>query len=325
MKLLLIFLGVLASLTSVGPGGGSAPAAANPGGQDDRPFSLAILRRDGLVIPFAVFDDRWKTPWPDGMPSEMPISLTDVPRSWWGVDEPFARLDIWRDGERAGAVTLTGVTVTRPMCQPRVVLRSDFKPDAPIPPISERPHPKDGLLVGGGVPVGRIDSVQRGAPDWNRALVAMTQEFNRVETIAAGSFSSWRHPVKTDDRRLVPITIESLYRAPGETAEWTAYFVEAVRQYPATRADRGCGPLTYVHGWVLLGPDDKSWVRLSGRIAYCDRFGVRYMLPLGTVKAKNRMYWVFQFAGAESEWYEVARPLPGRLESHVSFNAGACL
>ena len=322
MKPYWVVLGLL--LASTGLDAPGSRVAAFTTQQNERPFSLAVLRRDGLVHPFAVFDDGWKTPWPDGIPPEMPIALTDVPRRWWGVDEPFERLDIWRDGQREGEVTITGLTVGRPMCQPRVLLRSDFKATAPVPPIFERPHPKDGLLVGGGVAVGRIETVQRGAPDWNRAQAAITSDFNRVETIAAGSFESWRHPVKPNDRKLVPITIESLYRAPGETPEWTSYFVEAVRQYPAGRGDRGCGPLTYVYGWVLLGPDNKSWVRLSARIAYCDRFGVRYMLPFGTIRAKNRLYWVFQFAGAESEWYEVVRPVPGRLESHVSFNAGNC-
>jgi hypothetical protein len=294
--------------------------------QQDRPFSVAVLRRDGLVIPFAVFDNGWKTPWPAGFPSEMPISLTDVPERWWGVDEPFERMDLWRDGKRAGDVTITGVTVTRAMmCQPRVVLRSNYKPTAEVPPPFERPHPKDGLLVGGGVPVQRIESVLRGAPDWNRTLVTITPEFNRSETRAAGGFSSWRHPLPADDRRLVPITIESLYRAPSEAPEWTSYFVEAVRQYPAGRRDKdNCGPLTYVYGWVMLGPDERSWVRLTAQIAYCDRFGVRYMLPFGTVTAKNRIYWIFQFAGAESEWYEITRPQPGRIESAASFHAGSC-
>jgi hypothetical protein len=303
---------------------GSHAATVTPF-QEERPFSLAVLRRDGQVIPFAVFDGRWKTPWPQGLPLELPISLTDVPKRWWGVDEPFERMDLWRDGQRVGEVTITGLSVSRPMCQPRVVLKSDHKPSAPVPPRFERPHPKDGLLVGGGVPVGRIEAVAPGTADWNATLVAITNEFNRVETTAAGRFSSWRHPVKADDRRLTPITIESLYRAPAETPQLTTLFVEAVRQYPAGKQDKdGCGPLTYVYGWVTLGPKEQSWVRLSAQIAYCDRFGVRYMFPFGTVKAKNRLYWVFQFAGAESEGYEVMRPLPGRLESHVSFAAGSC-
>ena len=325
LKPFCIRLALLVTLASAAMTAVHGSAAGSATAQEERPFSLAILRRDGLVIPFAVFDNRWKSPWPDRIPSEMPISLTDVPRSWWGVDEPFERMDLWREGQRAGEVTISGVTVSRPMCEPRVVLRSDYKPTAPVPPQFERPHPKDGLLVGGGVPIGRIESVSRDAPEWNRVLTAMTKDFNRVETIAAGGFSNWRHPVKTDDRRLVPIVIESLYRAPGESPEWMTYFVEAVRQYPAARQDKdGCGPLTYVYGWVMLGPGGNAWVRLSARVAYCDRFGVRYMFPLGTVKAKNRLYWIFQFAGAESEWYEITRPLPGRLESHVSYGAGAC-
>jgi hypothetical protein len=247
-----------------------------------------------------------------------------VPKRWWGVEEPFDRFVLWREGKREGEVTVTAPTITRPMCEPRVALRSDFKTTSTIPPASERPHPKEGLLVGGGVTVGRIESVERGT-EWNSVLVAMTPDFNRLETTAAGRYAAWRHPFSADDRRLTPITIESLYRAEGETPEWTPYFVEAVRQYPPSIMDRGCGPLTYVHGWVVLGRHGRSWVRLSARIAYCDRFGVRYMLPLGTINVKDRAYWVFQFAGAESEWYEVARPLPGRVESHVSFDAGSCV
>lgn len=320
-----MFLAVLVTIASVGAGVHSPAARASVAVQDERPFSLAVLRRDGLVIPFAVFDDGWKTPWPAGLPPELPISLTDVPQRWWGVDEPFPRMAIWREGQRVGEVTLTGVTTTRLMCQPRVVLRSDYKASAPIPPSSERPHPKDGLLVGGGAQVDRIESVQRGAPEWNRVMVAMTPEFNKAETAAAGNFSSWRHPVGTDDRRLVPITIESLYRAPSDQQEWTAYFVEAVRQYPPGKQDKdGCGPVTYAYGWVMLDTEDRSWVRLGAGITYCDRFGVRYMYPFGTVKAKDRIYWLFQFAGAEAEGYEVVRPRPNRIESVAAFNAGVC-
>jgi hypothetical protein len=321
---LLALLSLVAGVIAVG--GDPSLAAAGARVQQDRPFSLAVLRRDGLVIPFAVFDGRWKTPWPQAMRAmELPIALTDVPKRWWGVDEPFERMAIWRDGQRAGEVTITGLTTSRVMCEPRIVLRSDYKASAPVPPPFERPYPKDGLLVGGGVPVQRIESVARGAPDWNRALVAITPDFNKAESTAAGRYTDWRHPFDADDRRLVPITIESLYRAPGETPEWTSYFVEAVRQYPPGRQDKdNCGPLTYVFGWVMLGPKDKWWVHLVARVTYCDRYGVRYMLPLGTVKARNRVYWVFQFAGAEGEWYEVTRPLPGRLESHASYNAGTC-
>jgi hypothetical protein len=109
---------------------GSHAATVTPF-QEARPFSLAVLRRDGQVIPFAVFDGRWKTPWPQGLPLELPISLTDVPKRWWGVDEPFERMDLWRDGQRVGEVTITGLSVSRPMCQPRVVLKSDHKPSLP--------------------------------------------------------------------------------------------------------------------------------------------------------------------------------------------------
>ena len=298
-----------------------------PAADETRPFALAVLRRDGIAAPFAAFDGRrWRTPWPAEVTRrELPITLADVPSGWWGLEQRPERLALWRDGSRAGEVAITGLTMARPMCQPRIAVRSDYPVAPPVPPPFERPYPKAGLLVAGEAAIGPIEHVPKGSDRWNDALARITREFNEVETGAAGAFTNWRHPVRADDRRLVPITIEALYAAPVDASGWTAAFVEAVRRYPPGRDDRdGCGPLTYASGWILYGPGNRSRVRLSARITYCDRFGIRYMLPFGTVAAGGKTYWVFQFSGYESEWYEVMRPTPGGIETHVSYHAGTC-
>ena len=59
-------------------------AAAQP---DDRQrFTMGVLRRDGLLLPFASFDGGdWSVPWPASLKeTALPIALGDVPRKWWG-------------------------------------------------------------------------------------------------------------------------------------------------------------------------------------------------------------------------------------------------
>ena len=145
------------------------------------------------------------------------------------------------------------------------------------------------------------------------------------ESRAAGAFRSWRHPIKADRRKLVPITIEALYKAPSDSPEWTAYFVEAVRQFPPGPTEKdGCGLATYASGWVLRGPKDRTRLHLGAQVTYCDRKGVGYMLPFGLVQANRRTFWVFQYAGFEYEGYEVVRPTPGGPDVEVTYTVGVC-
>ena len=290
-------------------------------------FILGVLRRDGIVTPFATFDGRrWSNRWPDDIRNrELPIALEDVPKSWWGLDAPPQTLAVWRDGARAGEVALTGVTTTALMCAPRITLRSNYKPATPAPPPFERPYPKDGLVVSGNVPIERIESVQPGSTVWNQVLKLLPADFDRQETIASRAFTSWAHPMKPEQRKLVPLTIEALYRAPTRDAGWTAHYVEVVRQYPPGPQDTdGCGLATYANGWVLVGPKNEARVALSARVTYCDRKGVSYMLPFGLIRANDHIYWIFQFSGFEDEWYEVAEPARRGVDSHAAYHAGRC-
>src|SRR4051812_26362818 len=76
-------------------------AAAVPvavwGGQARSAFGLGVLRRDGVLIPFASFNGRvWSTDWPGTDPSTtLPISFADIPKRWWGAPGPAARWTAW--------------------------------------------------------------------------------------------------------------------------------------------------------------------------------------------------------------------------------------
>jgi hypothetical protein len=298
-----------------------------PASQEQTAFTLGVLRRDGLVVPFAAFKGRrWNEPWPtDIRRLELPISLADIPERWWGTDQPPAKLAIWRDGTRAGEVTLTGVTTTFLMCEPRFALKSDYKPATPPPPPFERPYPKEGLVISGNVAVQPIEMLDKGSADWNRLLILLKSDFDREENRAARAFTSWRHPISEDQRKRFPVVLEAVYRAPTTDPGWTAHYIEAVRQYPPGREDRdGCGLATFASGWIMVGPKDELKGRLSAKVTYCDRKGVSYMLPFGLVRANDDVFWVFQFSGFDEEWYEVAEASRSGVKSQVAYRAGMC-
>src|SRR5215208_1049335 len=77
-----------------------APPPPEPVSADRRPFLLGVLRRDGVVSPFAAFDgSSWKAPWPVGIRSvDLPISIDAIPKSWWGKSGAPASMTVWADG-----------------------------------------------------------------------------------------------------------------------------------------------------------------------------------------------------------------------------------
>lgn len=302
-----------------------AMVQAPPTGYARSPLLLAVLSRDGYAMPFASFDGRrWRSPWPDHRNLEMPISIDDVESDWWGIGRRPDRMAWWVDGAKRGEISLKQIANVQAMCSTRIGLRTDHTPSTPAPPRMKQPYPKDGLLVAGDASVDRIDIVEPGSPDWNRMLIGITDRFNKVETAAARSFESWRHPFNAEARKLRPLILEAVYRAPNQTPGWTTYFVEAVRAYPPRPEDRGCGLSTTGQGWVHVGPKGDVKVELTARATYCDRKGVGFMLPLGLIRAADRTYWVYQFSGFEGEWYLVSDVRHDGVRTVASFHAGAC-
>lgn len=303
-----------------------APTPAVLFSQASGSLVLAVLRRDGVVVPFAAFNgQRWSRRWPDRPPLELPISLDDVPGAWWGADPAPRRMQHWNDGVRVGEVTLQGPVLTSLMCQPRLALRSNYTPTAPVPPRFVLPYPKDGLLVSGDAAVETIAVVEPATAEARTVLALIEGEFNKQENIAAGRFTAWRHPVKPDLRKRVPITVEAIYRAAADDPGWTSYFVETIRQFPPGEGDRdNCGLATFVSGWVMVGPEGRKRVQLAAAITYCDRKDVGYMLPFGLVRANAKTYWVFQRSGFEGEAYHVVRPGSRGVDTEVIYTAGIC-
>jgi len=303
-----------------------APAPA----EHDGTGALAILRRDGLMFPFASFErDSWRVTWPISLHAiELPVSIDSIPERWWGTRTP----DQWR------AYLLNGQTVAlqarvpivfRSFCGRRLGVRTSYKSAQPPPAVPAGPFPKDGVAVSGNVPIEPIEHVDRTSGEWTALAVSLLKDFNRVEEETLRRVrlnTAWQHSVKTVERRKVPVRLEAWYRSPAGEPGWTVSYIEAVRSYPPGPEDNGCGLETLVSGWLHHQNGElKKSSDLRGKITYCDRVGATFMLPFGRIRPKDRTYWIFQLSGWDDEWYEVAEVGPEKVRHVVEVYDGGRL
>ena len=65
-------------------------ASMSVAAQDPKSFGLAVLRRDGVMVPFGSYTGRnWTSDWPGGDENlTLPITLNDIPRKSNSTDAP---------------------------------------------------------------------------------------------------------------------------------------------------------------------------------------------------------------------------------------------
>src|SRR5436190_18306005 len=73
----------------------AALAAGIAASEPPRGFTVGVLRRDGLLIPFATFDGKgWRNHWPPPqLVLTVPINIGSIPLRWWGPPGPR---EIWQ-------------------------------------------------------------------------------------------------------------------------------------------------------------------------------------------------------------------------------------
>jgi hypothetical protein len=312
-------LAVLCVLALSSAAGNPSPAQeARPRGATDRGV-LAVVRRDGLLIPFAAYKgDRWQTPWPiTARNRELPVNIAAIPDDWWGGTPP----ETWRLHLPEGVIrplSTTAPRVYRSFCDTRVGLVTDYRSAEPLPMPPTDPYPKDGLAISTDLDLLPIESVDKSSSEAAKMARVMLPEFNKAEQKTLRlirNHDGWRHPLKDEARATRPVTIEAWYRAPMDEPGWVASYIEAVRPYPVGASGDGCGLETVFTGWVHENVDNprKTRLELTARVTYCDRRGVKYMLPFGRIHVGDQLYWVYQFSGFDQEWYEVARMTPLKM------------
>ena len=289
-------------------------------------FGLAVLRRDGNLVPFASYDGHdWRADWPGSdLGVNLPISTRDIPKKWWGAPGPDAPWTAYLLDGKSQPLALRKPQDLRVFCGGRPAVLTDYPPGDFDP--REPSVPKDGLAIAGDATLEPIPRVSNLSADAAKLVEAITDAFNTQETLAATHFVNWVHPFPEARRKTFPVELEAFYRRPETTPSgtWSVSYVEAVRRYPARPGDDGCGLITFARGWVLEQDGKEPVIDIGARVTYCDRAEVTFMLPFGQLTIDREPYWVFQLSSWRDEMYAVARITPQQVRTVLAVIGGSC-
>jgi hypothetical protein len=334
-----VALGAFAVMGCLGAGAGVLRAADSP------PVTFAVVRGDGILIPFATrTGNRWTNPWPTpGKRVDVPLRFTDVPKAWWGKAEPAT---IWQAWFVAGGTTRA--TVDKPTwymahCEHGVGLQTGVIGRPPLPPPTVSPYPKLGLATTGAVDVRGIEVLDRRHAIGSALPDVLSERFRASEAreyLALAAQPDGYRPVKSPTGLPGTIRLDALYRMPRPDGQFLYYF-ELVRRYPeipdaapteSAAVGRGpaagrCQGMSFASGW-FLGTATKipSTIDVQVRLVSCDYGGAAVMQPLGYVTDAGGAFWIGQLSSWDWERYFVLRSNGRRAAPQVvvATRAGTC-
>jgi hypothetical protein len=283
-------------------------------------FGVGVLRRDGIVIPFAAFDGKkWRSDWPPPkLDLTVPVTLSAVPSRWWG---PTGALDQWQVRTAGG---LRVLRVVQPdwvdiHCVRQIGLRTDYRPDLPPPPPIAQPYPKDGLAIAPPRPVEPIAILPPSGDDARELIATVQASFNGAERRTEDRYG---HPITRRAREGIVPTIEALYAYGSDRR---VYYVEATRTYRALGQPQGeCSGVGVGSGWFVRGAEGFRELVMTVDVLDCRRATASYMLPLGVLQLNGRVFWLAQFSGSDHERYVVLEIREKSVQVAVNTWGGAC-
>jgi hypothetical protein len=278
--------------------------------QPDR-FTLAIVRLDGALVPFAAYDaGRWEPAWPEADQATEVTNIDNVPSVWRRRGERVPTS--WRVWPAAKGVPIdaqvSGIEVVNAHCAEQVALKTS------LPPVTGPHIATFGVAVDSpDVPIIRVEEVPRSDSAWPAAQRAVLAGFSRLESAQAASEGA--QPSRETPAPAASLMV--LYRQAGSPRS-ALYFI-AEKKYRTARSpqDRQCGARTIVAGW-LVPTDEGSFTLLDSKtfLTDCDGKEARTALPLAALRVSGRLHWVLQEHGYEDEPYviaEISQPVGYRI------------
>lgn len=308
----------------------SLPAQLKP--VDPAPFTLAVLRRDGVLVPFAHFDGRrWSNPWPEPSTGpEAPVRLEGISRKWLKGASPAGPWTMWTLEGQARPLEVTAPTVFEAHCLASVGLQTAYRSTERLPLPHVQPHPKDAVAVLGDARLGRVEVAAPGSSQ-HAALAesgSFAGWFGEAERKAVDNLrrrQGWRHPLGEQEREAQPITIDALYQVLYPSGGVVSYF-EASRRYkwPGEK-DAGCDLISLVQGWLVTQPSGETTPHtVSGNLFDCEMKGAAFMLPLGRIALDGKVHWIVQWSGWGYEQYAVIEVGDQRVRTVLMTRGGGC-
>jgi hypothetical protein len=267
---------------------------AAPAAQQSSRFTLAIACFDGALVPFAAYDHgRWQRAWPAADENVDPTpTLTNMPSVWRERGEDVPR--IWHVSPVAGGdrveARVQRVEVVQAQCLRQVALKTDLPPRKPQSPRAF------GVAADGEIPLQPIEAVATAEPASRSAERAIAAAFDALERTqaAAGEDRLIR------ESPLPPVHSVSLSREMGARSPM---YVVARRAYPTSTypGQRQCGAVSVLTTWLVRDAGTYRLVAPRRFLTDWRREDRAQRLALASLHVRDRVFWVLQEHGYESE------------------------
>jgi hypothetical protein len=293
-------------------------------------FTLGVLRRDGVVIPFAAWDgSRWVNRWPaPGRREDIPITVAGSPKAWWLNDRPVGYWTAWPlRGDSQVVYVKNPINVTAE-CQPQIGLQTDYK-SIEAPALARmQPYPKDGLATAGDILVESVTILDAKSAEWSKVSADVAAKINAAETklLATGRSAP---PLTEAERAKRPFTLEVLFRSAGPRPDTTLLYFEGIKRYGRTAESLRPyvitpEPITYAAGWVVIDPQAPP--RISEMLTFSDtkREGLLYTMGLGSFRIGGALFWAVQRSAWGFERFDIVEVADPEVKTAFSTAGGSC-
>jgi len=247
--------------------------ALSPESATPEPLVIAELRDDGIVVPFARYNDTKWTPLPlDSLPKNAPS------RNTWYIASQDAE-----PREIHGGLWVDLVEDPSGEAGPRFRGQlTDYCQQAnPV----ERGSPR--FVVSDPRGVSPCEDIPPDSETWRRVLACIRPEFERSESLAVETSGAprpdtlhlqWGHPVSPKARRTYPLAASvTAVRVVGGSA---LFHITATRKYPGPSWDEVCDGLSVFDGWVRESGGRPAVLSPHFTIENCDAKGITFSTPM---------------------------------------------
>ncbi len=328
---LLLLLGLLVSSASPGAGRAGAPGQTR-GARKLKPITVAVIRPDGVLIPFAQFKDGvWSNPWPKGPdePAEESRSLPDAPEDWFapgGVHAPVWHYRSQTSGGGGSVLHASAAVKIDNHCQTNWGLATDYSRAE-----SEKDvHGSVGVALDAEREVGAPQKLDGAGDEWAALAAHISREFEPAEAKAEAALPAEHArfvflPTREERAKTAPAVANILCFDLAGGRRLCSF--EAERKYvkPPSAHDSPCESVSFFGGWLLQTGEGKPLIiEQNFALSDCERKGVGGMSPLGSLRIGAREFFVVEEHGYEDESYVIYELKGTKLRRLLLTHGGAC-
>lgn len=286
---------------------------------------LGILRPDGGIVPFALFDGSvFSNPWskPEGYGPRDPNTVAELERPWFS---PFTSpSDKWL------AWLPEGPQVLKAKSQKQMEAHCSLVWGLPTEKVVRRlPNKvyeptKLAVVTNRPLEVLAFADVATDSKEAKRFVDLIKPVFDQNEAKDAknagkGDFQALE--LRKVNYGTAPIKITSLKSVALNRAE-SLYFLQARREYDKARLseDRGCEIVTYQNAWFR----GQKLIKSEYVTSDCDMQNVPQGEPFAVIRGDNKTYVIHENIGYEGESYSILSLTPAGLQEVLETYGGGC-